>query len=156
MLSLAQLQPGMTLLEPQAGLGHICRSLRRLGLEPDCFELSPLLRCGLQLQGFNLIGADFLSYTPTASYERVIANPPFSNNGVARHTLRALDWLRPGGRLVTLAHHYQLQPSATDRAFWRWLRGFGAQFFDCGTAFATSERPCSTPVQIIVIDKPNW
>ena len=46
MLSLAQLQPGMTLLEPQAGLGHICRQLRQLGIEPDCFEIAPLLRCG--------------------------------------------------------------------------------------------------------------
>lgn len=117
MLSLAQLKPGMKALEPSAGLGHICRIARKLEIELDCFEVSPLLRQGLLLQGFNIIGDDFLSSTPTPIYDRILANPPFSRNGVARHTLHALDWLRPGGRLVTVAHHYHLKPSTTDRAF---------------------------------------
>lgn len=156
MLDLAQIKLGLKVLEPSAGLGHVCREIRNLGAEPDCFEISPLLRRGLRLQGFNLIGTDFLSSTPSAIYDRVVANPPFSNNGIARHTLRALDWLRPGGRLVTLAHHYQLQPSATDRAFFEWLKGFGAKFYNCGQAFAKAERPCNIPIQIIAIDKPCW
>lgn len=156
MLSLAQIKPGMKALEPSAGLGHICREVRKLGVEPDCFEVSPLLRQGLLLQGFNIIGDDFLSSTPTPIYDHILANPPFSRNGVARHTLHALDWLRPGGRLVTVAHHYHLKPSATDRAFFRWLRGFDACFYDCGRAFEHGDRPCSIPVQLIVLDKPSW
>lgn len=55
-LSLAQIKPGMKMLEPSAGLGHICQEARKLGVEPDCFEISPLLRRGLLLQGFNVIG----------------------------------------------------------------------------------------------------
>lgn len=156
MLDFAQLTPKLTVLEPSAGLGHICREIRQLGVEPDCFEVSPLLRQGLLLQGFNIIGEDFLSSTATAIYDRILANPPFSRNGIARHTLHALDWLRPGGRLVTLAHHYQLQPSATDRAFFQWLKGFGAKFYDCGEAFQSAERPCHIPIQIIVVNKPRW
>lgn len=146
----------MKVLEPSAGLGHICREVKRLGLDPDCFEVSPLLRRGLLLQGFKVVGEDFLSSTPTAIYDRVVANPPFSGNGVARHTLRALDWLRPGGRLVTISHHYQLHPSSTDRAFFQWLRGFGAHFYDCGSAFVGGDRPCKTQIQIISVDKPHW
>ena len=156
MLSLAQIKPGMKALEPSAGLGHICREVRKLGVEPDCFEVSPLLRRGLLLQGFNIIGDDFLSSTPTTIYDRILANPPFSRHGVARHTLHALDWLRPGGRLVTVAHHYHLKPSATDCAFFRWLKGFDAYFYDCGQAFQDSDRPCNIPVQLIVINKPSW
>lgn len=156
MLSLAQIKPGMKILEPSAGLGHICREVRKLQVEPDCFELSPLLRQGLTLQGFNVIGDNFLNSTPTPIYERILANPPFSQNGVARHTLHALDYLRPGGRLVTVAHHYQLKPSATDRAFFRWLNGFDAYFHDCGRAFEHGDRPCNIPVQLIVINKPSW
>lgn len=99
---------------------------------------------------------NFLSSTPTAIYDLILANPPFSGNGVARHTLHALDWLRPGGRLVTVAHHYQLKPSATDRAFFQWLHGFDAQFYDCGQAFVNSDRPCNGAIQLIVINKPCW
>lgn len=156
MLALAHIKAGMRVLEPSAGLGHICREVKRLGVIPDCFEISPLLRRGLRLQGFNVLGDDFLSHTPTALYDRVLANPPFSANGIARHTLRALDWLRPGGCLVTVAHHYQLRPSSTDRAFFRWLQGFEACFYDCGAAFERGDRPCSVPVQLIVIQKPRW
>lgn len=156
MLDFAQITPGLTVLEPSAGLGHICREIRHLGVEPDCFEISPLLRQGLLLQGFNMIGEDFLGSTSTAIYDRILANPPFSRNGIARHTLHALDWLRPGGRLVTLAHHYQLQKSATDRAFFQWLKGFGASFHDCGSAFQSAERRCHIPIQIIIVNKPRW
>jgi 16S rRNA A1518/A1519 N6-dimethyltransferase RsmA/KsgA/DIM1 with predicted DNA glycosylase/AP lyase activity len=78
MLSLAQIKPGMKILEPSAGLGHICREVRKLQVEPDCFELSPLLRQGLLLQGFNVIGNDFLNTIPTPIYDRILANPPFS------------------------------------------------------------------------------
>lgn len=156
MLSLAQLKPGIKILEPSAGLGHICREMRKVGIEPDCFEISPLLRQGLLLQGFSIIGDDFLSSTPTPIYDLILANPPFSRNGVARHTLHALDWLRPGGRLITVAHHYQLKPSATDRAFFQWLRGFDSYFYDCGQAFQHGDRPCNIPVQLIVINKPCW
>lgn len=101
MLSLAQIKPGMKILEPSAGLGHICREVRKGGTKPDCFEISPLLRQGLLLQGFSIIGDDFLSSTPTPIYDLILANPPFFRNGVARHTLHALDWLRPSGRLIT-------------------------------------------------------
>jgi len=156
MLSLAQVEPGMKVLEPSAGLGNICREAQKLGLEMDCFEISPLLRRGLLLQGFKVIGEDFLNSRPTAIYDRILANPPFSRNGVARHTLHALDWLCPGGRLVTVAHHYQLQPSATDRAFFQWLKGFDTQFYDCGQAFQNGARPCNIRIQLIVINKPRW
>lgn len=156
MLSLAQIKPDMKILEPSAGLGHICRELRKLGVEPDCFEISPLLRQGLLLQGFRIIGNDLLSSTPTPIYDRILANPPFSRNGVARHTLHALDWLRPGGRLVTVAHHYHLKPSTTDRAFFQWLKGFDACFYDCGRAFERSDRPCNIPIQLIALNKPSW
>lgn len=156
MMSLAQIQPGMKVLEPSAGLGHICQEIRKLGVEPDCFEIAPILHQALTLQGFNVIGQDFINSSPTAVYDRILANPPFSRNGIARHTLVALDWLRPGGRLVTVAHHYQLKPSSTDRAFFQWLKGFDTQFYDCGQAFQNSARPCNTSIQLIVINKPRW
>lgn len=155
MLALASLRAGIRVLEPQAGFAHICCELRQQGIEPDCFEIHPLLREALQLQDFNLIGDDFLTATPVARYDRIIANPPFSRNGVANHTVKALDWLKPKGKLITLAHHYRLNPSRSDRAFFDWLRTMKAKFINCGTAFESSDRPTSVLVQIIVITKPG-
>ena len=83
---------------------------RNKGIECDCFELSPLLQLALTKMGFRVLGADFLAATPMAVYDLVIANPPFSNSGVMKHTLHAMDFLKPGGRLITLAHHYTLGP----------------------------------------------
>ena len=98
-------------------------------------HLQPLLQKALKLQDFNLLGDDFLHSQPRPIYDRIIANPPFGNNGVARHTTHAFQFLKPGGRLITLAHHYQLKPSCTDRAFFTWLTQNNARFLNCRRAF---------------------
>ena len=148
--------PGMKALEPQAGLGHIAIALRNKGIECDCFELSPLLQLALCKLGFRILGSDFLSATPMAVYDLVIANPPFSNLGVMRHTLHAMDFLRPGGRLITLAHHYTLALSHKDKFFFSWLKTFNAQIIDLGRPFVDSDRKTNIPINLIVIDKPTF
>lgn len=148
--------PEMKVLEPQAGLGHIAIALRNKGMKCDCFELSPLLQLALTKMGFRVLGADFLAATGMAVYDLVVANPPFSNLGVMKHTLHAMDFLRPGGRLITLAHHYTLSPSDKDRFFFSWLKTFNAQIIDLGHPFADAERKTNIPINLIVIDKPQF
>ena len=119
----------------------------------DCFEVDYLLQKALNLQGFDLIGSDFLASIPQPTYDRILANPPFSNAGVARHTTHAFKFLKPGGKLITLAHHYNLKPSQSDRAFFAWLKSKKARFLNLGTAFQHSDRPTNIPIQLIAIDK---
>ena len=117
-------------------------------------EINPDLQQALTWQGFNLIGNDFLASIPQPIYNRVLANPPFSSNGVAKHTQHAFKFLKPGGRLVTLAHHYSLKPSCSDQQFFAWLKQHKARFLNLGRAFETSNRPTNTSIQLIAIDKP--
>ena len=81
----------------------------------------------------------------------MIANPPFSNLGVMKHTLHAMDFLKPGGRLITLAHHYTLSPSHKDRFFFSWLKTFNANIIDLGRPFADAERQTNIPINLIVL-----
>lgn len=154
MLDLAQLQPHYHVLEPSAGAGDLASAISQFGVKKiDCFELHPLLQKALNLQDFNLVGDDFLKASPQPIYDRIIANPPFGNNGVNRHTTHAFQFLKPGGKLVTLAHHYQLKPSQSDKQFFAWLKQHNARFLNLGSAFADGDRKTNVPLQIILIDK---
>jgi len=161
MISLAQLQPHHLVLEPSAGAGDLASAIANHGVQRvDCFEIHPLLRQALQLQQFNLIGSDFLIAAPNSIYDRILINPPFGSNGVANHVLHAYQFLKPGGKLISLAHHYQLQPSQSDRYFFDWLKSKKARFLNLGKAFQKGDceasrrhRKTSVPIQLIAIDK---
>ena len=79
--------------------------------------------------------------------------------------------LKPGGRLVTLSHHYQLQPSQSDKQFFSWLKSVKARFLmklfmgetpkttlhrflNLGSALKHGERKTNVNLQLIVIDQP--
>jgi protein-L-isoaspartate O-methyltransferase len=162
MLQIAQVKSSHRILEPSAGSGDLACAIANLGVQfIDCFEIHPLLQTALKLQGFNLIGDNFLNSSPQPIYDRIIANPPFSNNGVAHHLTHAYNFLKPGGILLSLSHHYQLKPSQTDRQFFAWLKSKNARFLNCGRAFSQSDKPngmaplrsTHVPLQIIFISK---
>lgn len=103
-LELADIERGMRVLEPSAGQGALAVPAAIAGCEVDCFELMPLNfailskddRLGIIQPG------DFLKATPRAEYDRVIMNPPFSRQADIKHVLHALQFLRPGGLLVSV------------------------------------------------------
>ncbi len=63
LISAADVQAGMRVLEPSAGMGHIADRLRDQGVEPDVVEFSPERRELLEAKGFNVVGRDFLELT---------------------------------------------------------------------------------------------
>lgn len=64
MIEAAGIEPGMAVLEPSAGMGHIAERIQAAGVDPDVVELSGDRRELLEAKGFRLVGADFLSIKP--------------------------------------------------------------------------------------------
>lgn len=64
MLDAAELQEGMSVLEPSAGMGHIADLIREAGVEPDVVELSNERKELLEAKGYNIVGRDFMELKP--------------------------------------------------------------------------------------------
>lgn len=65
MLDAAEIEPGMSVLEPSAGMGHIADAIReKAGAEPDVVELSGERRELLEAKGYHLAGNDFMAMEP--------------------------------------------------------------------------------------------
>lgn len=104
LLSLADLEPGMRVLEPSAGRGAIAGPLAGRGHAVDCVELLEENAGAIKESGFaaSLTVGDFLELTPAPSYPRVLMNPPFAWQADIRHVLHAHRFLAPGGLLVSV------------------------------------------------------
>lgn len=69
MLEAAEIEEGMGVLEPSAGMGHIADAIReKTGVEPDVVELSGERRELLQAKGYHLVGDDFMAMQPRSFY----------------------------------------------------------------------------------------
>ena len=103
LIELANIQKGMSVLEPSAGRGAIAYPIAKLGGIVDCCELmtdnykaldKALCRCVVQ--------QDFLTVEPTSLYYRVVMNPPFSKQADILHVKHAFQFLKPKGILVAV------------------------------------------------------
>lgn len=89
--------------EFSAGDGAIAKFLQPLTDRPvETCEIRADNCKLLRMAGFNPRHADFLSLTPRPICDRIVINPPFSKSQEARHVLHALQFLKPGGRLVSV------------------------------------------------------
>ncbi|GGB64741.1 ParB/RepB/Spo0J family partition protein [Deinococcus soli (ex Cha et al. 2016)] len=98
---------GARFLEPSAGEGAIVDALHEdHGVRADCLELHPDRADAIRKRGYDVIGGDFLTFTPEQPYDYVLMNPPFTAQGDAwayiTHVEHALTCLKPGGQLVAV------------------------------------------------------
>ncbi len=105
LIELADLQSGMSVLEPSAGRGAIAGPIAALGCVVDTVELLPenaeYLTRELTPKGLLVVG-DFLELTPPGFYDRVVMNPPFAKQADIAHVTHAHGFLKPGGLLVAV------------------------------------------------------
>lgn len=103
LLDLADIQPGMTVLEPSAGYGAIAKACAEAGAHVDCIELmaenAQILRDDDRLC---VREADFMSIPVVQGYDRVVMNPPFLKQSDIKHVTHAHSFLKPGGLLVAV------------------------------------------------------
>ena len=110
MVELAEIQPGMCVLEPSAGTGNLARAIRSAvpGAHLDLIEIDPKLCSILKASGFEVSCRDFLAASmpvcpdSEGGHDCVLMNPPFSKGQDVAHILHALKFLKPGGRLVAI------------------------------------------------------
>lgn len=107
LVQLASLQPGERVLEPSCGAGAIVAAVFRL--EPrarvdgfDIDEDAVRTAASSVRHNWNFLVIDFLSMRPEAIYDVVVMNPPFAKDQDIEHVLHAWDFVRPGGRLISI------------------------------------------------------
>ena len=98
----ADLRSGLSCLEPSAGNGAIVRGLLGRGHPATAIEIRPELASQVAALGVDVTVGDFLDSTPEPRYDRVVMNPPFAKGAEVKHVLHAIEFLRPGGRLVSV------------------------------------------------------
>lgn len=129
LLSLAFLDTGMQVLEPSAGRGAIAAAVWLRGAHVDCVEIDTrnikAIETGEGAGGpyaRSIWHLDFLVYPAPGTicpdgYDRVIMNPPFTRQQDIAHVLHALEFLKPGGLLVSvmsLGATFRQDRAATD------------------------------------------
>jgi predicted RNA methylase len=102
LMELAQVEPGMRALEPEAGRGAIADALVDAGCIVDCIEMMDANHAYLAKNGrYNsLRKADFLTVAPVPEYDRIVMNPPFMRQSDIEHVQHATRFLAPKGCLV--------------------------------------------------------
>ncbi len=153
-LEAANLEEGLKVLEPSAGSGHILDALKeRFGIVADAFEVNHSLSEILNAKGYPVQDQDFLSAPATPVYERIVMNPPFERLQDVDHILHAYQFLKPGGRLVSV-----MSPAAFFRndkkcdAFRQWIDEMGAEVIDLSEgSFKASGTNANT--KLVVINK---
>lgn len=110
-----EIDDGTHVLEPSAGAGALVDAAMALGAHVTAVERDDLLIAGLREVGHQREGwlrvchADFMEWelrdAPPSDHchfgpvDAVLMNPPFSRGQDMAHVTRALEFLRPGGRL---------------------------------------------------------
>ncbi len=102
MISMANIQADMLVLEPSAGIGNIAKVVNEI-TDCDCVEIRPDYVKELQKNGIKYTQeADFLSIEPKPLYDRVLMNPPFAKQADIDHVTHAFKFLKPGGKLISV------------------------------------------------------
>lgn len=157
LVDLAQIEDHHFTLEPSAGQGAIVKAIiRKIPGKPiDCCEIWSLNRLVLnKIPNVIMVCNDFLNLTADGCYDRIVANPPFSNNQDIDHVMHMYDCLCPGGKLVSVvSKHWTFSTNTKETKFKEWLDEVGAIRYEIERgAFKTSGTTIET--MILVIDKP--
>lgn len=157
LVNLADIQPGMTVLEPSAGRGDIAEIIAEL--HPDApltvVERNYTLAEILEAKGFYTRPEDFME--EAGFYDRIVMNPPFEHGQDIEHVRHAFELLNPGGKVVSImgeSPFFRKDKKATE--FREWLEDLGgdAMPLDAGSfTGAEAFRQTGVNTRIIILNK---
>lgn len=161
LVSIAEVNGDELILEPSAGQGAIIQAV--LNANKYCmvhaYELMDINREVLsKIKDCIILGNDFLNSGEIVNgrhtsvnkrditFDKIIANPPFSKNQDIDHIKEMYRRCKKGGRIVTIASkHWQHNKNKKETAFREWLEEINAEvqeipkgaFSESGTKIAT-------------------
>jgi len=100
MIKLAEINPNDTVLEPSAGNGAIVKKLLDITKKVSVIEIADRKELLKLLDSY--INADFLLVPSLERFDKVVMNPPFSNQQDIDHILHAYKALKSSGILVSV------------------------------------------------------
>lgn len=159
LIQLAEITEGNNVLEPSAGQGAILKAIQR-NYTPHrmtAIELMPTNCEIMRMNGQHVIEGDFLKLAKTmyGSFDRIIANPPFSKNQDIDHIIQMYLCCKVGGRIVTIAgKHWQHATEKKCQQFREWLQEINAEIIEL-EAGEFKESGTSIATCIIIINKPT-
>jgi protein-L-isoaspartate O-methyltransferase len=123
MVEVADIRPGHSVLEPSAGTGALIDAMPNVRPNGyvEAVEISHVLSQYLKDKADKTHNQDFLEMNgELGTFDRIVMNPPFKNGVDIKHINKALEYLKPGGRLVALcANGPRQQAEFKDRAdYW--------------------------------------
>jgi len=171
LIELAEIQDGNTILEPSAGQGAIVKAvLKKFPNEfVHAYELMDVNRLFLQkIKDCILLGEDFLNQNQISKgthtninvrdiqFDRIIANPPFSQNQDIDHVKEMYYRLKKGGRLVSIMSESWINGNQKKQVdFKNWLNEVEAEIIDIEKG-SFKESGTMVAGKIVVINKsPN-
>ena len=107
-VTLADIHPGDRVLEPSAGTGRLVDALdAHPAIEVTAIDISPSCADALRVRSrtaARVLCADFLTLTPggLGMFDAIVMNPPFAHRQYLAHLTHAVEFLKPGGRLVAV------------------------------------------------------
>ena len=150
------LRRGHKVLEPSAGRGALLRAIWKKYplMDVDCCELMDSNYDELAYMiSTNMVGRDFLELQAANTYNRIVANPPFSKNQDIDHVYKMFDCLKISGRLVTvMSRHWEFSANGKEKGFRRFLVDQRALIEDVPRG-TFSESGTEVPAFIVHIDK---
>jgi len=103
MVEMADVSDKHMTLEPSAGAGNILDRLPQSKRLHFCeIQAALFIRAERRCPEARFVMANFLDYKPSPTYDRIVANPPFSRQQDIDHVRHMLDCLKVGGILVTV------------------------------------------------------
>lgn len=139
MVEIADIKEIDMVLEPSAGQGAISDLVINIGAECWVIEKMPENINALKRKGYkNILQDDFLRVTPEflGTFNKILANPPFTRNQDIDHIKHMYSFLKSGGRLVTLSSKsWTFGQQKKQIAFRKWLSEINADIeeIDKGT-----------------------
>ena len=132
LVDLAEINDYVDILEPRAGRGAIIKEIKKVyNKEIQYCEIDEINRKYLnKIDNIKNVGNDFLKFNEM-TFDRIIANPPFSKNQDIDHIRHMFSLLRDKGILVSIASkHWQISDNKKEKEFKQWLKDLNAEIIE--------------------------